>query len=390
MAAKRTLSRVSENVLPAFTALLLMGASFAATGARADETAESTEAEPMISASMIGAYQSASDGRVDDEASLRPEVWIVLPVAGIGGELHAHFEATTTPRAGGVSAFFGDANANVGAATNSAGHGRVQISELYYEFEAGGLGISAGLLDTTAFLDASAFAGDERTQFMNGTLVHNATIEFPDYTLGVAVGTEGEGFLPGVTVVVGGSSGLDDNAKHTYPELFDMRSSGKGVFAAGELGWAIPALGEEGGLRAGIWTNTADHAYLDGSAGTPDNMGVYGVLEGTALETGWSLRAGMADKDVSPADWFLGAALQHKFGEQVTAGLGVTETGASNDLGAGFSDSTEAELYVKYDVLPHVSLTPSVQWIRNPGFDDTETVVDQDNWIVGFRIGFDV
>jgi hypothetical protein len=150
-------------------------------------------------------------------------------------------------------------------------------------------------------------------------------------------------------------------------------------------------LGEEGAARLGVWTNTADHAYLNGSSGTPDNKGVYGVLEGTALDTGWTLRAGMADEDVSAAAWFLGAALQRKVGEQVTVGLGVTETGLSDDASApGVDDSTQAELYVKYDVLPHVNLTPSVQWIRNPGFDSSDTVIDKDNWIVGLRIGLDI
>lgn len=389
MAARQTVVRVRNVLASGFTGALLMGTCLAAASARADETGERAEAEPEISASVIGTYQSPSDSRVRDEASLRPEVWVVLPVAGIGGELHAHFEATTSPRVDGVSTYLGDANANVGAATNGAGHGRVQISELYYEFDAGGLEVSAGLLDTTAFLDASAFAGDEHTQFMNATLVHNATIEFPDYTLGVAVGTESDGYVPGVTVVVGGSNGLGDNPSHSYPDLFDVRSSGKGLFSGAELGWALPALGDDGGVRAGVWANTADHAYLDGRSGTPNNKGVYGVLEGTALDLGWSLRAGLADKDVSEADWFLGGALQRRFGERVTAGLGLTETGVSDDLGAG-SDSTQAELYVKYDVIPHVNLTPSLQWIRNPGFDDTETVVDKDNWIFGFRIGLDV
>jgi carbohydrate-selective porin OprB len=95
----------------------------------------------------------------------------------------------------------------------------------------------------------------------------------------------------------------------------------------------------------------------------------------------------MADKDVSPADWFVGGALQRQLSEQFLAGVGLTQTGVSDDLGAGFSDSTEAEVYVKYDVTSNFNLTPSVQWVRNPGFDDTETVVDQDNWIFGLRVG---
>jgi carbohydrate-selective porin OprB len=374
----------------------LAGFLLATTGAFADEvTAERTEAktgaeEPVISASVIGTFQTSSDGSVDNEAALRPEAFITLPVAGIGGELHVHVEATTTPRQNGISSIYGNSNANVGAATSSNGHGRLQISEFFYEFEGGPVTVNVGLLDTTAYLDTSAFANDERTQFMNATLVHNATIEFPDYTLGVTLSTESDGAVPGVVVVLGSSSGLGDNPSHTYPELFDVRSSGKGVFAGAELGWAIDALGEEGAARVGAWTNTADHAYLDATAGTPSNSGVYGVLEGTALGTGWNLRAGVADADVSSADWFVGAAIQRQLVDDVTLGLGVTETGASSDLGAGTDNSTEAELYVKYDVLPQVSVTPSLQWVRNPGFDNTGTVVDKDNWIFGLRLGFEI
>lgn len=369
---------------------------FMATNAHADDVqAERAEAktsveEPLVSASVIGTYQSASDSRVDDEAALRPEVFITLPVAGIGGELHVHIEGTTTPRTNGVTSFLGNSNTNVGTATNSAGHGRLQLSEFYYEFEGGPVTFNVGLLDTTAFLDTSAFANDERTQFMNWSLVHNTTIEFPDYTLGAVMSTEGEGALPGVTVVVGASNGLGDNSSHTYPELFDVRSNGQGLFAGGELGWAIAGLGEEGAARIGVWTNTADHSYLDLRPGTSSNSGVYGVLEGTALGNGWTLRAGKADADVSAADWFVGASVQRALNEELTLGLGVTETGVSNDLGAGTADTTEAEVYLKYDVLPRIALTPSVQFVRNPGFDNTGTVIDEDNWIVGLRVGFEM
>jgi hypothetical protein len=372
------------------------GLFLASTAAFADEAAVDNTYPPAtwegfdISASVIGTYQSASDSRVKDEAALRPEVFVTVPVPGIGGSFNVHVEGTTTPRTDGVTSFYGDSNANVGAATSSNGHGRLQISEFYYAFEGGPVTVNVGLLDTTAYLDTSAFAGDERTQFMNATLVHNATIDFPDYTLAMMLSTKSDGAIPGLIVVVGSSNGLGDNPSHTYPELFDMRSSGKGVFAAGELGWEIAALGDEGAARVGVWTNTADHAYLNATPGTASNTGFYGVLEGTALGTGWSLRAGMADADVSAADWFVGGAVQRQLTDTVLLGLGVTQTGVSDDLGAGTDDSTQAELYVKYDVLPQVSLSPSVQWVRNPGFDDTGVTVDEDSWIVGLRIGFEI
>ncbi|MGV8998225.1 MAG: carbohydrate porin [Parvibaculaceae bacterium] len=384
MSSRQTLKWIA----PAFAAVMLTAPVAFADEIQAERAeAKSGTEEPLIEGSIIGTFQTASDGRISDEAALRPEVFVTLPVPGVGGELHFHVEATTTPRSNGVTSMLSDANANVGIATNSAGHGRFQMSELYYEFELASASLSVGLIDTSAFIDSSAFANNERTQFMNGSLVHNTTIEFPDYTLGLVLKTEGEGFTPGLTLLAASSSGLGDNPSHTYPELFNVRSSGKGAFAAAEAGWGIDALGEDGAARIGAWVNTADHAYLDGSAGTPENKGVYGVLEGTAIGTGWSLRAGIADQSVSAADWFVGGALQRKIGESLTAGIGATQTGANNDLGAGFSDSSEAEIYLKYDVIPHLSLTPSIQWIRNPGFDDTATVVDKDNYVFGLRVG---
>ena len=129
---------------------------------------------------------------------------------------------------------------------------------------------------------------------------------------------------------------------------------------------------------------------LDLRPGTSSNKGVYGVLEGTALNTGWSLRAGKADSDVSQADWVVGGALQRQLADQLVAGLGITRTNVSSKLGAGFSDMTEAELYVKYDVIPHVALTPSVQWVKNPGFDGSGATVDANNWVFGMRVAFEM
>ncbi len=321
-------------IAPAFLATFFATSAVYAQNpdVQAEERAEATAAttaDPMdqfeLEASLIGTYQSASDGRIDDEAGLRPEVLMTIPVFGYG-RVHLHAEGSTTPKSSGVTTFLPDANANIGPATNSSGHGRLQMSEAYYEVQFGGLGVNVGLLDTTAFLDSSAIMGDEHTQFVNATLVHNATIEFPDYTLGVVMTTEGEGAMPGLTLVAGSTNGLGDNPSKTYSELFDVRSSGKGVFAAAEAGWGLEALGDDGAARIGAWVNTADHAYVDLTPGTTDNKGVYGVLEGTAIGTGWSLRAGLADESASAADWFVGAALQRNITDELVAGIRALTT----------------------------------------------------------------
>jgi carbohydrate-selective porin OprB len=360
--------------------------------------AASADAEtPPFEMVVTGIYQTTSDGKVEDEGVLRPEIFMNLPVPGVGGTLVGHFEANTTPRTDGVTTFVPDADTNAGTALNGHGHGRAQISELYYQFGNDTLTASVGLLDVKVFLDTSLFANNERTQFVNTSLVNNATIEFPDYTLGTALQTKGNGGIPSLTLVVGGSSGLGDNAGRTYPELFDLRSSGNGAFAAAELGWAVPGLSfdndadrDDGAIRVGAWTNTADHTELSGTSTDEKNAGVYTSIDGKTLGTGWNLRAGFADKSVSPAAWFIGGALERPVADKWTLGVGLTHTGLSGDVGAGFDDTTEAEVYAKYDVVEHVSITPSVQWVKNPGFDDTGTVVDDSVWVFGIRLGLDI
>ena len=195
--------------------------------------------------------------------------------------------------------------------------------------------------------------------------------------------------MPGVTAFLGASNGLADNPDADYEALFDVGDTGKGVFGALELQWDVEGLGDAGAVRLGVWTNTADFARLNGSAGTKNNYGVYGVVDGSVDGLGWSIRAGMADKRVSPAAWFVGGAVERPLGP-VTLGLGLTHMAASGDLGAGFSDETNAELYARYDAVENLHITPLVQWTNNPGFDDTGMAVDESVVIFGLRVGVDI
>lgn len=337
--------------------------------------------------SLTGTYLAASDDRARPEAALSSDLFGAYTFGDFA--IVGHLEGSTTPRANGVSSLVPTTNADSGSALNRDAHGRVQLSELYLQFGNDDVTAAAGLIDATAWLDASAVANDEHGQFLNATLVNNPSIEFPDYTLGGVVALAGHDALPGVTAFVGSSHGLADNPDADYDDLFGVGDEGKGVFAALELQWDVEGLGENGAVRLGAWTNTADHGRLDGSAGTKNNYGVYGVIDGSVDELGWSIRGGVADKSVSPVAWFIGGAIEHPLGP-VTLGLGLTHTAASDDLGAGFDDETDAELYARYDVIEHLHVTPLVQWTNNPGFDDTGTAVDESVVIFGVRVGVDI
>ena len=336
---------------------------------------------------LTGTYLAASDDRAQPEPSLSGDLFGTYAFGDFA--IIGHLEGSTTPRANGVSSLVPNANGDIGSALDKNGHGRVQLSEFYLQFGNEDVTAAAGLIDATAWLDASAVANDEASQFLNATLVNNPTIEFPDYTLGGVVTLAGHDAFPGITAFVGSSHGLADNPDADYDDLFDVGDNGKGIFGALELQWDVDALGNNGAVRLGAWTNTADHARLDGSAGTKDNYGVYGVVDGGVEGLNWSIRGGIADKSVSAAAWFVGGAVEHPMGA-VTLGLGLTHTAASDDLGPGFDDETDAELYARYDVVEHLHVTPLVQWTNNPGFDDTETAVDKSLVIFGVRVGLDI
>jgi len=75
---------------------------------------------------------------------------------------------------------------------NINGHSRDHLLELWYShnFEIQkemSLKLTAGIIDSTAFIDDNAFAGDELGQFMNEALVHNPLANLPSYDAGVAL-----------------------------------------------------------------------------------------------------------------------------------------------------------------------------------------------------------
>ena len=344
--------------------------------------------ELTIEGGLTGVYQAASDDRARPEASLSGDLEISQSLGN--WVLGTHLEGSTTPRFNGVGSLVPGANNDSGSALNSRDHGRLQVSELYVGYSVDDFSATFGLLDAKGFLDGSHVANDEAGQFLNHSLVNNPSIEFPDYMLAGVVTLAGEGWRPAVTLLGGGSNGLADNPSRSYTELAQLGAAGKGVFAAAELGWDIEALGKDGALRAGIWTNTADHTRLDGTESGQANTGVYGVVDGTVASFAWNIRAGVADDTVSPVAWFAGAAVEHPVAEKLTAGLGVTHMAASDDLGVGFDDSDEAEAYLRYDVVEHVHVTPGIQYVTNPGLDDTGGVIDDHVWVFGVRLGYDL
>jgi hypothetical protein len=342
---------------------------------------------PNISGSVTTTAQTASDNRVHDEIQATADLEGELPLGP--GSLNFHVEGNTTPNNDdGISALVGEANGDAGSALDGDDQGRLQVSELFYSFSLGEPTFSIGLIDPTANLDTDAIANDENTQFLAGPLINNPTIEFPDYTLGVSLDAEPENSGMGYHLFFGSSHGLGDTDNRDYSDLFDLGKKHKGIFVAGEGVWKTPALT----ARLGAWFNSSDHSSLGVSLenephqGNKNNYGFYGGLNGSIGAGNWSLRAGWADPNVSEAAWSIGSAIEYPVHSSAIAGFGIVHTAVSSDLGAEFDDNLLAELYLRFELDAHLQISPIFQYVRNPGFDNTEEVVDQDQWIAGLRL----
>ena len=239
-----------------------------------------------------------------------------------------------------------------------------------------------GLINPSAWLDRSTIANDENKQYLNGSFKNNATIEFPDYTLGGVFRWSGSEFRPEVSLVIASSDGKADVPDRSYQDLLKLTSDERGAF----LGIGAAWLREKTSMRLGAWLRSDDHVVADSSNETEMNFGVYGVLDWHNGVNAMNMRLGLANEDVSVATQFAAIAYkrQTRFGQ---LGLGVARTIiARNFRQADLDNTSTAELFFRIPVAAgsgHV--TPSIQYVENPGIDTSGSTVSSSAVVAGVR-----
>jgi len=337
---------------------------------------------PVVESGLTATLLGADGGRVRHEV-LASFDWLAQAPMG-PGILTVYLEGGTTPSAGRISGLIPEANADAGTALDTDGEGRLQVSEAHYSVPLGRGKFTAGLLDVTGFLDTSAVANDENSQFLGASFVNNPTIGFPDYTLGAAYRVETGDNQPGYALVLTRSHGSADN-EASYSETLNMADRDKGVFAAAETSWSLDELL----VTFGVWLNSGDHARLDGGSRTENNYGLYAVLDGPLGTGRYNLRAGLANDNVSEAAGFIAAAYEHPFTHSVTGGAGLAHIEGPDKLAGDTGDTLQSEFYLRWDVNEHVQLSPIMQYVKHPGFDASDTVIDEDVVVYGLRTRLD-
>jgi porin len=243
--------------------------------------------------------------------------------------------------------------------------------------------------------DGNLYANDENTQFLNAALVNNPTIPFPDYGLGAIVywNPADDWYL---------SVGAADAQA-------DKRETGLKTAFYGEDYWIYmaetgitPRLGSargelQGAYRVGVWYDPQLKAHSDSVSSHRDDTGVYVSCDqrltrengdfGDDQGLGAFFRYGYAPSRSNDLTQFYSFGVQYQ---------GLLEGRDDDVLGVGyahgvFSDGADAtytedyesvlEAYYSAQVSERITLSPSVQYVTNPG----DQAMTGDAVVVGLR-----
>jgi len=280
-----------------------------------------------------------------------------------------------------------------GVHDDAGGDRSVDVTELWYQQRLldGRLRVRVGKIDLTGgfecrgcavAFDGSAFANDETAQFLNGALVNNPSIPFPDNGLGAVVYLEpADGFY-----VSAGAADAQADARETgFRTAFHREDHFLAIFETGLAASLPSARGPmPGAYRAGFWYDPQPKERFDGGRAKRDDVGLYLSFDQVLLKEnadeedtqgfGAFLRYGYAHAEAHEIRCFWGAGGQYQGllpgrDDDVVA-VGLASGCLSPDAGFGRTHESVMEVYYAAQVTPWLAVSPSFQYVWNPGGAD--------------------
>jgi len=254
---------------------------------------------------------------------------------------------------------------------------RVYLKELWYEHEFfdGRLCFTLGKVDLTAYVDANEAANDENTQFLSPGFVHSAAIAFPDDN-GPGVRVR---FIPLELVDISLGWGEGDA---------DWNELGQRSFFIAELGLHPQLGGLEGNYRLYGWyrRHHRDEGFVSwdnqikGISDSRNGWGL-GLSLDQAVTPGVTLfgRIGYQDQKVYEFGWAWSVGVEVKGGYWgrnddafgIAYGMAMISDDYHDfkrivDAEPWFTqDESHLELYYRFQVHDHISLSPDLQVLWN-------------------------
>ncbi|WP_169852976.1 carbohydrate porin [Anaerohalosphaera lusitana] len=285
---------------------------------------------------------------------------------------------------------------------DAAGDRAWDVTELWFEKDISDeLVLRLGKIDLTGgfeckgcpvSFDGNAYANDETSQFLNNALVNNPTIPFPDNGLGAVLHYYGGGMW---YWSIGIADAQADARETGFSTTFHEEDYYFLIAEAGLVGHTHSANGDLlGAARFGLWYDPQDKERFDDGETHRDDRGfyisadqkVYNESHDQSQGLGVFGRYGYASGEVNEVTNFVsfGMAYTGLFEGRDTDRLGVGfASGTFSDDDAQFTDDYERviEAYYSIDVADWISVSPSVQYVANPGGND----VASDAVVVGLR-----
>lgn len=272
---------------------------------------------------------------------------------------------------------------NFGVNADAIGNRSLDLVEVLLEWNIfdGFLTLRAGKMDLAGVFDTSEYANDETSQFLNGALVNNPTIPFPDYGLGVIV-------IAHVTDAWYIAAGMGDAEADGRESGFRTAFHGPDYFFyAVETGLLAEGASPRGTLlgnyRLGLWYDPQPKARFGGEREYRDDVGVYASVDQMLFkeqhdpEDGQGLgvfgRYGSADAKRNDLATFWSVGVQYQGllegRDRDVLAAGYAQ-GAFSDVASSFFTTRRErafELYYTVHLAPWVVISPSVQYVCNPG-----------------------
>ena len=281
-------------------------------------------------------------------------------------------------------------NSYFGVNADAIGNDNILVKQLYYEGPvfSDNLTLMIGKIDFTGVFDASAYADDECTQFLNAAFVDNPTIPFPAYSLGAALNWD----ITDSWYLLGGVADAQADSRETgFKTTFHDEDY---FFYALETG-ITPQLDSSNGpmpgaYRIGFWNDPQPKANTDlGDAGKSyrDDIGVYTSCDQMLYREnndpedsqglGVFVRYGYAPSKKNDMTNFFGAGFQYQGlldgRDDDVLGAGYAHGVFANTAASSYPEDCESALEVYYNaqVTPWFNLSPNLQYVAKPGGSNT-------------------
>lgn len=326
---------------------------------------------------------STNSGRGEISGSYDLEMTADLErLLGIEGSLFLHGEGGWTDSEGIDIQTVGSA---FGVNADAIGNRSLDIVELFYETSlTDGLTLTIGKIDFTGYFDASEYANDEATQFINGALVNNPAIPFPDYSLGIIATYN----LSDDSYLMGGVADAQADGRETG---FKTTFSGEDYFFyIAEMGMGSEWDSSNGALpgmyRVGVWYDPQPKGYSDATKEYRDDMGAYVSCDQKITNEnndpedtqglGGFFRYGFAPQRTNDVTCFYSFGIQYQGifdgRDDDALGLGYAQGSFSNGANETYTADYESitELYYSIQATDWMAVSPSVQYVTNAGGND--------------------